>query len=148
MFDSPLLHLTLFAGWTIFLLILVELLRAWLMSARGYAVTAFPSGERHGPEAYWRLYRAQANCLEFLPIYGAVIGVMAVSSEPVPSLFTLASLVIVVVRPLQSLVHITSTSALAIRMRASLFLLQLSALAFMCWLAVDALLSLQIQGPS
>ncbi len=140
MLENPLLHLTLFAGWTIFLLILVELVRAWLMSAQGYPVTAFPSGERHGPDAYWRLYRAQANCLEFLPMYGAVIGAMALADTPAPSSFALASLVIVVARPLQSLVHITSTAAPAIRLRASLFLLQLSALAFMCWLAAEALL--------
>ncbi|MCE8000443.1 MAG: MAPEG family protein [Rhodobiaceae bacterium] len=140
MLESPLLHLTLFAGWTIFLLILVELVRAWLMSARGYAVTAFPSGERHGPDAYWRLYRAQANCLEFLPMYGVVIGAMIVSGEAIPPLFAQASLVIVAARPLQSLVHITSTSAPAIRLRASLFLLQLTALAVMCWLTARSLL--------
>jgi len=138
--ESPLFHLTLFAGWTILLLLLVELVRAWLMSARGYAVTAFPSGERHGPDAYWRLYRAQANCLEFLPMYGAVIGAMTISGVARPSLFALASLVIVVARPLQSLVHIISSSASAIRLRASLFLLQLSALALMCWLAAKAFL--------
>lgn len=140
MLESPLLHLILFAGWTIFLLILIELVRAWLMSARGYAVTAFPSGERHGPDAYWRLYRAQANCLEFLPMYGVVIGAMAVSGEAISPLFAQASLVVVIARPLQSLVHITSTAAPAIRLRASLFLAQLTALAVMCWLAVGTLL--------
>jgi uncharacterized MAPEG superfamily protein len=139
MYDNPLLHLTLFAGWAILLLVLIELVRSWLMSAHNYPVTGFPAGERHGPDAYWRLYRAQANCLEFLPIYGAVIVAMALSGNDIPPLFKLASFVIVCARPLQSLVHVLSTKAPAIRLRASLFLIQLAALTTMCWLTVQAL---------
>jgi uncharacterized MAPEG superfamily protein len=139
MYENPLLHLTLFTGWTIFLLVLIELVRSWLMSARNYPVTSFPAGERHGPDAYWRLYRAQANCLEFLPMYGAVVLAMTLSGNDIPPLFGLASLTIVALRPLQSLVHILSTSASAIRARAGLFLIQLIAMAVMCGLTVLAL---------
>lgn len=141
MYDNPLLHLTLFAGWAILLLVLIELVRGWLMSARNYPVTEFPAGERHGPDAYWRLYRAQANCLEFLPMYGAVVLAMTLSGNDIPPLFGLASLTIVALRPLQSLVHILSTRAPAIRLRASLFLIQLAALVTMCWLTVQTLVT-------
>jgi len=141
MYDNPLLHLALFAAWAIFLLVLIELVRSWLMSARNYPVTGFPAGERHGRDAYWRLYMAQANCLEFLPLYGTVVVAMIVSGQEIPPFFGLASLIIIAVRPLQSLVHIVSTSASAIRVRASLFLIQLTALATMCWLTVQTLVT-------
>ena len=140
MYDSLLLHLALFIGWTIFLLVLIELARVWLMYARGYAVTSFPAGERHGPDAYWRLYRAQANCLEFLPFYAALILLVVVSGHDIPHMFRIASMIIVCVRPFQSIVHIISTTAIAIQLRASLFLIQLSALVVMCGVAIHMLI--------
>ncbi len=90
---------------------------------------------QHGGEAYWRLNRAHLNVLENLPIFGAIVisGVLLHVTSP---LFTTLPQVIVIARVVQSTVHLTSGSAMAINLRFTAFAVQVTS---MIWLAVEVL---------
>lgn len=139
MITNPLLHLALFVGWTLFLLVAIEVIRALLMKMHGYSPSAFKAGERHGPEAYWRLSRAHANCLEFLPLYGSLILIMTHLDPPNASFFGWVSLSVIMLRPFQSLAHILSTTDQIIQIRATLFLSQVLALVCMLVMVLSTL---------
>lgn len=131
---TPLLCLLLFALWTLTLII---------AGVGGYRVVAvlrgerpangFPADQDHGgPGWYRRCNRAHLNCVENLPVFGAVVLVGAAAGVSTPLLATLAQ-VYLGARILQSLIHILSTSTWAVNLRFAFFSAQLVCVVAMAW---------------
>ena len=93
----------------------------------------FPADQDHGgPGWYRRCNRAHLNCVENLPVFGAVVLVGAAAGVSTPLLATLAQ-VYLGARILQSLIHILSTSTWAVNLRFAFFSAQLVCVFAMAW---------------
>ena len=133
----PLWVLLAFALWTIAVLMAGIGIRRWSLILTGQAqLTDFPADTAHGTPAYRRAVRAHANCVENLPVYGAVALALFASQFHSPTVDTLA-IVFLATRISQSLVHMafveTNTTVL---MRFTFFSAQLIA---MLWMAVEVI---------
>jgi uncharacterized MAPEG superfamily protein len=122
--STSLLALLGFIAWALFLLVLMELIRTWLVLSGAVPANGFdPQNSKLSPFMQ-RLARAHANCLEGLPIFGGllVVAILAGRStltDPLAYIFLGA-------RIAQSLVHLASTSAIAVSTRFALFAVQLA----------------------
>ncbi|HEX8953418.1 MAG TPA: MAPEG family protein [Polyangia bacterium] len=132
---SPLACVVAFALWALLLVTALGITRSVLVLSGRRKATDFPAGVQHGGAAYWRLNRAHLNVLENLPVFGAIVisGVLLHVRSP---LFTTLPPVILVARVVQSCVHLSSGSAMAINVRFTAFVVQLASMA---WLAVIVL---------
>ncbi len=95
-----------FAGWT--LLTLVATVGAYRWSQilmRRAALSEWRADEPQGSEWYRRAMRAHMNCVENLPVYGAIVLAIVVSGVQGTFLDTLA-IVLLVARVCQTLVHL------------------------------------------
>ena len=112
-----------FIGWTLVLIVAVELARVYLVLATGRKVTQFnPDGADISPFMH-RLARAHANCVENFPIFGGLLLLALLTNQthipnPLAPYFLAARLA-------QSLTHLVSTRALAINIRFAFFAAQL-----------------------
>lgn len=132
---SSLACLVGFAVWALLLALGVGLSRTALVVLGKKRANEFPSGTQHGGDLYWRLNRAQINTTENLPIFGAIV--LAGTWLHVDGwVFTTLPAVVLGGRIVQSLVHISSGSALAVSLRFTAFLVQV---ACNLWLAVEVL---------
>ena len=131
---TPLLCLMLFALWTITLIIFgVGGYRVMMVVGQKRAPNSFPADKPHeGPGWYQRCIRAHLNCVENLPVFGAVVLVGAVAGVDTPWLDLLAQIYLVA-RVLQTVTHLTSVSAMAINVRFSFFFVQLLCIVAMAW---------------
>lgn len=134
---TPLFCLLLFALWTVCLIIFcVGGYRVWAVLARGKAPNAFPADVAHeGPAWYRRAIRAHMNCVENLPVFGAVVVVATLAKVSSPWLDTWAW-VYVAARAGQTLIHLASTSPTAVHVRFGFFAAQLFCVSAMAWLAL------------
>jgi uncharacterized MAPEG superfamily protein len=128
-----------FAGWTLLTLLLGVGVRRWLLILQGHAaLTSFPGDAAHGCTAYRRAMRAHANCLENLPVFGAIVLVAAVSGARSPALDGLA-VATMVARIGQTLVHMLLPERNAtVAIRFAFFLSQLIAMIAMGAVIVTA----------
>ena len=112
-----------FIGWTLVLIVAVELARVYLVLATGRKVTQFnPDGADISPFMH-HLARAHANCVENFPIFGGLLLLALLTNQthitnPLAPYFLAARLA-------QSLTHLVSTRALAINIRFAFFAAQL-----------------------
>lgn len=115
--------LCVFALWTMLLVFALANLRVLTAQRTGKAVNSFlPDGsDLEGLGA--RLTRAHLNCLEFLPIFAAVILAAAVAGKS--DVTNGLAMVALYARLGQSMVHIASTAVPAVLLRATLFVVQL-----------------------
>ena len=98
---------------------------------RGEATpNSFTPGVPHGSDAYWRLNRAHANCLENLPLFAAVVLTAAAAGIATPTFDWLAR-VYVFARVGQSLAHLSSGSDTAVNVRFTFFGVQVVAIVWM-----------------
>jgi uncharacterized MAPEG superfamily protein len=90
------------------------------------AINSFPADDSQGSDWYRRAMRAHANCIENLPVYGAVVFVLSVRGISSPVVDALA-LLIIPSRIVQSLTHICFVqTARAVSIRFSAFSVQLA----------------------
>ena len=112
-----------FIGWTLVLIVAVELARVYLVLATGRKVTQFnPDGADISPFMH-RLARAHANCVENFPIFGGLLLLALLTNQahitnPLAPYFLAARLA-------QSVTHLISARALAINIRFAFFAAQL-----------------------
>lgn len=137
----PLWVLLGFALWTIAVLMAGIGIRRWTLILTGNAqLTDFPADQPHGSTAYRRAVRAHANCVENLPVYGA-IALTLFASNISSATADAAAIVLLIARMCQSSVHMafveTNTTVL---IRFSFFFLQLLA---MLWLAGEVIRHVQ-----
>jgi uncharacterized MAPEG superfamily protein len=123
MMSASALSLVGYAAWTLLLGSSIVFYRTGLVLAKKRAANDFlPSGEDVSPFSN-RLCRAHANCYENLPVFAALI-LLALVTENEAITDPLARWVLVA-RVAQSLVHLISTSEVAVSLRATLLLVQL-----------------------
>jgi uncharacterized MAPEG superfamily protein len=132
---TPLWVLWAFAVWTLAVLMVGVGIRRWTLILTGRAqLTDFPADVPHGSTAYRRAMRAHANCVENLPVFGAVALTAYAAQVTTPALDTLA-VAVLVARIAQTLIHLllveTNTTVL---IRFIFFLIQVVA---MLWMATE-----------
>ena len=102
----PVLMLVGFAAWTVILLLATVGVYRWSRILTGHApIRGFRADQVEGPDWYKRAMRAHANCVENLPIFGAIVfGLYAgnVASGMVNAL----AVIVLVGRVMQSLIHV------------------------------------------
>ena len=121
-----------FAAWTLLLLVATVGVYRWgMILFRGAAVGSFRSDQLEGAEWYQRGVRAHANCVENLPVFGAIVLVLSVAGIRGGMIDTLCVLLLAA-RVCQSLVHLSRRQTDAIvAVRFSFFSVQL-----LCFLAL------------
>ena len=114
--------LTLFISWTLFLPVLMELRRSWLVTSRQVPANGFQPDNGNLSPFMQRLARAHANCLEGLPVFGGLmlIAVLAGKSAITDPL----AYVLLGARILQSVLHLSSLSVVAVNLRFAAFAVQ------------------------
>ncbi|MDN3519388.1 MAPEG family protein [Aquisalimonas lutea] len=128
----PLFVLLAFAGWTLLSMVLTVGVYRWhrILSGRN-RIGEFSEYRIEGRDWYKRALRAHANCVENLPVYGAVVVAIAVTGVSDPLLDGLA-LVFLIARIAQTSVHVgLQHSDLAATVRFSLFFVQLVCMTWM-----------------
>lgn len=116
--------LVFYALWVIVLVLMIGFDRV-LQVVRGQAaVTSFTSGVKHGSDSYWRINRAHMNACENLPIFAAIV-LAGWATGMETAQFNLLATIVLVARVVQSLIHISSGSAMAVNLRFTAFAVQL-----------------------
>ena len=104
-----------YAAWTLILLSVIAGLRTTLTLSGKRAANAFsPAGDDVSPFSH-RLCRAHANCCENLPVFGAIIAVAVLSGQA--QVTDGLALWVLGARVAQSLIHLISTSEVAVMAR-------------------------------
>ena len=116
--------LVAFIAWTLLLLTLMEAARTQLVLRRKVRANGFTPDNANLSPFMQRLARAHANCLANLPIFGGLLLVAMATgntsvTDPLAYLFLGA-------RVFQSLVHLSSVSALAVTIRFTAFAVQMA----------------------
>ena len=129
---SPTLHALLgFIAWTLFLLVLMEAIRSWLVVSGAVPANGFNPENSNLSPFMQRLARAHANGLEGLPIFGGLLLVAEVAgrsavTDPLAYLLLGA-------RVVQSLIHLASTSPTAVTARFTAFAVQMGIAVYWAW---------------
>jgi uncharacterized MAPEG superfamily protein len=127
-----------FAVWSMLVLILTVGIYRWgLIFAGRVQVKEFRADQIEGSDRYRRAMRAHLNCLENLPIYGAIVLVIVVSGAQSAALDMLA-LTLIAARIAQTLIHVSweQTNLLAY-LRFGFFFVQLICMFWMTALVVQ-----------
>ena len=115
--------LTGFVSWALFLLVLMEVIRTYLVVTGKVAANGFTPDNGGLSPFMQRLARTHANCIEGLPVFGGLLAIAIMTSrtdvtDPQASWFLGARIV-------QSIIHLASTSPTAVSLRFSAFAVQL-----------------------
>src|SRR4051812_38817165 len=95
-----------FAIWTLLLLLFTVGIYRWSRIFAGrVAIRNFPADAAGGEEWYRRATRAHANCIENLPVFGAIVFALHVAGVGGPLIDALC-VAVLAGRILQSLVHV------------------------------------------
>lgn len=121
----PLACLVFFAAWTLGLVAIgVGPWRVGNVLLRGVRPNSFSAANPEGPDWYLRLMRAHANCVENLPVFGALVLVGHLSGLQ-DGLFATLCQVFVAARVGQTFAHLASGRSLVVNIRFSFYLVQL-----------------------
>jgi uncharacterized MAPEG superfamily protein len=95
-----------FATWTLLLLLFTIGVYRWgrIFSGR-VAIRDFPADASGGDEWYRRATRAHANCIENLPVFGAIVFALY-AGNVTGALVDALAMTVLVARVFQSLVHV------------------------------------------
>ena len=113
-----------FIAWTLLLLVLMEIIRTQLVVRGRVPANGFTPDNRALSPFMQRLARAHANCIENLPIFGGLL-LLAMATGRTALTDPLA-VVFLACRIGQSLVHLASTSSLAVSIRFTAFSVQMA----------------------
>lgn len=116
--------LTGFVSWSLFLLVLMEVVRSKLVIARTVPPNGFVPDNSNLSPFMQRLARAHANCVEGLPIFGGLMIVAALSGKS--AVTDSLAYAFLGARIVQSLVHLSSGSSAAVIVRFSVFSVQMA----------------------
>ena len=123
--------LTGFVSWALFLLVVMEIIRTYLVVTGKVAANAFTPDNSGLSPFMQRLARAHANCIEGLPIFGGLLAIAIMISrtdatDPLALWFLGA-------RIAQSIIHLVSTSPIAVSLRFTAFAVQLVIGVYWSW---------------
>jgi uncharacterized MAPEG superfamily protein len=136
---TPVLVLLAFAGWTLLTLLTTVGVYRWSRILTGrVAIAEWNPAVQQGDDWYQRAMRAHANCLENLPVYGAVVVAVVATGADSPRLDVLAA-VFLAARVIQTVVHVgfTPTNTVA-SVRFAFFFTQIVC---MFWMGILVALS-------
>jgi uncharacterized MAPEG superfamily protein len=121
-----------FATWTLILLMATVGVYRWFKILFWKApIASFRSDQLEGEDWYRRGTRAHANCVENLPVFGAIVLAISVTGVNGPMIDSLCILVLIA-RVVQSLVHVSHVQTdTFVAVRFSFFSVQL-----VCFLAL------------
>ncbi|MBM3643570.1 MAG: MAPEG family protein [Alphaproteobacteria bacterium] len=123
--------LLLFIGWTLALLVLMEVVRSWVVvSGQVPANRIAPDNSGLSPFMQ-RLARAHLNCIEGLPVFGGLMLVALVIGKS--AITDPLAYWLLVARVAQSSIHLASTSPLAVTARFTVFAVQLGIAVYWTW---------------
>lgn len=95
-----------FASWTALLLLFTVGVYRWSRILTGrVAIRDFPADASGGDDWYQRATRAHANCIENLPVFGAIVFALQVS-QVTGAVVDALCVTVLIARMLQSLVHV------------------------------------------
>ena len=128
----PMWMLLGFATWTLMLLIATVGVYRWVrILFRRAPIASFRSDQLEGEDWYRRGTRAHANCVENLPVFGAIVLVISAIGVNGPMVDSLCTTVLIA-RIVQSLMHVSHVQTDAfVAVRFSFFSVQL-----VCFLAL------------
>lgn len=113
-----------YIGWTLLLIIAIEIARVYLVVAKGYMANQFkPDGTDVSPFMN-RLCRTHANCVEHFPIFGGFL-ILALATDQTIITDPL-SIYLVGARLAQSVANLASTNPFAVNIRFMFFAIQLA----------------------
>ncbi|MEX5686924.1 MULTISPECIES: MAPEG family protein [Pseudomonas] len=102
----PMWMLLGFATWTLLLLMATVGVYRWVrILFSSVPIGSFRSDQLEGEDWYRRGTRAHANCVENLPVFGAIVLVISALGVDVPAVSYL-SIMVLAARVCQSLVHV------------------------------------------
>jgi uncharacterized MAPEG superfamily protein len=132
---TPMWMLLGFATWTLLLLMATVGVYRWVrILFSNVPIASFRSDQLEGEDWYRRGTRAHANCVENLPVFGAIVWVISALGVDGPVVNAL-SILVLTARVCQSLVHVSHVQTDAfVAVRFSFFCLQL-----VCFLALIAI---------
>ena len=113
-----------YAAWTLLLVITIITIRTWISLVGKRESYSFKPDGSDVSDASVRLCRVHANCVENLPIFGAIV-LLAIATGNSTVTDSLAMWVLAA-RVAQSMTHLLSTSNLAVTVRVTLFSVQLA----------------------
>ena len=123
--------LTLIIGWTLFLLLLMEVLRTRYILSKTVASNALKVDNSNLPPFLQRLSRAHANCYESFPIIGGLLIVALLTNRA--AVTDGLALWLFGARVVQSTIHMVSTSVLATNLRFAAFAVQMIICIYWLW---------------
>ena len=123
----PLAALVLFAAWGLVLVLSIGAWRIGQVLLGQKKAGDFPSGTRHGGDAYWRLNRAHMNVAENLPIFGALV-LTGVYLQVQDTAFLILPTVVFYARVVQTLIHVSSGSTFAVTLRFLAYVVQVASM--------------------
>ena len=102
----PVWMLLAFAMWTLLLLLFTIGIYRWSRIFSGRVpIRDFPADAAGGEEWYRRATRAHANCIENLPVFGAIVFALH-AGQVAGTLVDALAVTVVVARMFQSMVHV------------------------------------------
>jgi uncharacterized MAPEG superfamily protein len=132
---TPMWMLLGFATWTLLLLMATVGVYRWVrILFSNVPIASFRSDQLEGEDWYRRGTRAHANCVENLPVFGAIVWMISALGIDDPVVNAL-SILVLTARVCQSLVHVSHVQTDAfVAVRFSFFCVQL-----VCFLALIAI---------
>jgi len=129
-----------FAGWTVLVLVAGIGTRRLALVFKGEAgMASFPADVPAGSSGYRRAMRAHANCVENLPIFGALVLTANAVGLRSPEIDVLA-VIVMAARIVQSLIHMCFTERNGtVAVRFTFFMLQLVAMLWIGALIIAAI---------
>jgi uncharacterized MAPEG superfamily protein len=125
---TPMWMLLGFATWTVLLLMATVGIYRWVEILLGRKrIGAFRSDQVEGDDWYRRAMRAHANCIENLPVFGAIVLALYASGVSGPAVDRLC-MAVLAARVVQSTIHVSHVQTDAfVSVRFSFFCVQLTA---------------------
>lgn len=135
----PVWILLAFAGWTLLTLLSTIGIYRWRRILTGRtAISDWDPAKPQGSDWYRRALRAHMNCVENLPVYGAIAVAIIASGAAGPALDGLA-IAFMIARVCQTTVHVATTPTdLTAAIRFGFFFAQL-----VCMIAMGAIVAVQ-----
>lgn len=125
------LVLGLFIAWTLLLLVVMETVRSYLVLTGRVRSNQFTADNAGLSPFMQRLARAHANCLEGLPVFGGLL-VVALLVDRAAVTDPLAPWLLAA-RIAQSVIHLASTSVMAVNARFTAFAVQMIIAVYWAW---------------
>lgn len=109
--------------WTMLLIFSILALRIYEFLFAGHPVNTFKPDGSDGSDFGQRLCRAHANCIEGFPIFGGLL--LFALATGLTTVTNSLAVFLLIARVCQSLIHLISTSSIAVHLRFTCLMVQL-----------------------